>query len=86
METGACLRALQGHTSGVRSVSVTSDGRLAFSASEDKTLRVWNLETGASLALARMNAACTAVAVADDSRIVVGTSTGEVLFFEVRGL
>ena len=49
LETGACLRTLQGHTNGVLSVSVSPDGRRAVSGSVDKTLRVWDLETGACL-------------------------------------
>ena len=33
----------------VTSVSVTPDGRRAVSGSSDKTLRVWDLESGACL-------------------------------------
>ncbi len=64
---------------------MTPDGRRAVSGSADKTLRVWNLETGACLAIARLNA-CEAVAVTGDNRIVAGTWVGEVLFFDARGL
>jgi len=49
LETGACLRTLEGHSDGVNSVSVSADGRRAVSGSRDKTLRVWDLETGACL-------------------------------------
>jgi WD40 repeat protein len=41
-----CLQTLQGHTNIVTSVSITPDGRRAVSASEDKTLRVWDLQSG----------------------------------------
>jgi len=44
------------------------------------------LETHNYVAIARLDAPCFAVAVTDDNRIVAGTSTGEVLFFDVRGL
>ena len=37
---------LKGHSSSVNSVSITPDGRYAVSGSADKTLRVWDLETG----------------------------------------
>ena len=36
--------------SGVMAVAVTPDGRRAVSASEDRTLKVWDLEQGALLA------------------------------------
>ena len=65
LESGQCLRVLEGHNSWVSSVSVTPDGRLAVSVSGTKrtpdglaraiwtsganTLRVWDLETGECL-------------------------------------
>ncbi len=49
LESGRCLRTLEGHSVGVGSVSVTPDGRRAVSGSWDKTLRVWDLESGRCL-------------------------------------
>ena len=49
LETGVCLRVLEGHTAGIGSVSLTPDRRRAVSASRDKTVRVWDLGTGACL-------------------------------------
>jgi len=40
------VRTLQGHIDWVRAVAITPDGRRGVSASEDNTLRVWDLETG----------------------------------------
>ena len=40
------VRTLQGHTDGVNAVAISSDGRRAVSGSDDKTLRIWDLETG----------------------------------------
>ncbi|KAI3633275.1 hypothetical protein MIR68_008813 [Amoeboaphelidium protococcarum] len=39
-------RSLKGHNHFVQDVAVTSDGRFAMSASWDKTLRLWDLQTG----------------------------------------
>ena len=46
---GPLLRTLQGHAWVVTAVAVTPDGRQAVSASEDLTLKVWDLESGAEL-------------------------------------
>ena len=40
------LRVLKGHASAVGGVAVTPDGRTVVSCSNDKTLKVWDLETG----------------------------------------
>jgi WD40 repeat protein len=49
LDTGACLRTLQGHTKTVWSVALHADGRRAVSGSDDNTVRVWDLDTGACL-------------------------------------
>ncbi|MGJ3246964.1 MAG: WD40 repeat domain-containing protein [Elainellaceae cyanobacterium] len=41
---GALVRTLSGHSASVYSVAVTPDGHHAISASEDSTLKVWDLE------------------------------------------
>jgi WD40 repeat protein len=42
-------RRFQGHEESVSSVAVLADGRRALSGSWDKTLRLWDLESGAEL-------------------------------------
>ena len=37
---------LQGHTEGLRSVSFSSNGKMLASGSNDKTIKLWNVETG----------------------------------------
>lgn len=46
---GALLRTLEGHTGDVTSVAITPDGRRAVSGSRDKTLRIWDLQSGKTL-------------------------------------
>jgi WD40 repeat protein len=48
LESGRCLRILEGHTDRVTSVSMTPDGRRAVSGSRDE-MRVWDLESGECL-------------------------------------
>ena len=43
--SGAQLAVLQGHSNEINGVTVSSDGRLAASASEDGTICVWDLAT-----------------------------------------
>ena len=44
-----CVQTFEGHTKDVRSVCLSADGRRAISASWDKTLRLWNVDTGGCL-------------------------------------
>jgi small GTP-binding protein len=46
VETGGCLRVLEGHSDSVLGVAWGPDGHRAVSASADKTVRIWDLETG----------------------------------------
>src|SRR5690606_7262004 len=43
--TGEIVTTLYGHTDIITSVAFSADGRLVYSGSWDRTLRVWNLTT-----------------------------------------
>ena len=76
LESFGYLRALQGHTAGVRSIRVTPDGRCAVSGSQDNTLRVWDLRSGTCLRTLRGHTDwVNSVSVTlDGSRVVSGSS------------
>ena len=73
-------RVLTGHEAGVRGVAVTPDGRSAVSASFDRSVRVWDLDTGAQRAmLAGHDDAVVDVAVTSDGRRAVTASVDATL-------
>jgi WD40 repeat protein len=77
---GPLIRTLQGHTSGVRAVAVTPDGRRAVSGSDDHTLKVWDLERGEELATLQGHTSwVSAVAVTPDGRRAVSASGDDTL-------
>ena len=48
-ELPALLRTFEGHIGSVNCVAITPDGKNAVSASEDRTLRLWDLQSGECL-------------------------------------
>jgi TIR domain/NB-ARC domain/APAF-1 helical domain/WD domain, G-beta repeat len=77
---GPLLSTLEGHGAGVRAVAVTPDGRRAVSGSDDRTLKVWDLERGALLATLEGHGHWVrAVAVTPDGRRAVSGSLDRTL-------
>jgi WD40 repeat protein len=68
----ACLMTLAGHTDEVAACAFSADGSRIVSASRDKTLKLWDAQTGAELATleGHTEAVLACAFSADDSRIV----------------
>jgi WD40 repeat protein len=86
------VRTLAGHTDGVSAVAVTADGQRAVSASDDRTLRVWDLESGRVIATFYGEGpllACDIVPASGRSGgsllIVAGGTSGRVHFLQLEG-
>jgi WD40 repeat protein len=76
LETGRVLRTLEGHSWCVNSVAIAADGKWEISASEDKTLNVWNMHAGRTplRTLAGHSDSVSAVAVSPDGKLAVSAS------------
>ena len=70
----SCLKTLEGHSKEVYAVSITPDGRRAVSGGVDKTVRVWNLETGECEVLEGHTSGIEAVSITSDGRRAVSGS------------
>ncbi|ETV89643.1 hypothetical protein, variant 4 [Aphanomyces astaci] len=61
-----CIHILGGHQGPVNSIAVHPSGKLAFSVSKDKTLRMWNLVKGRSAYIRRLDQEATCVFLSQD--------------------
>ena len=70
-----CLRTLIGHTDSVKAVAIAPDGKRGISASYDKTLKIWDTETGTEVrTLTGHTESVTAVAIAPDGKTAISAS------------
>lgn len=74
------LSTLRGHSAGVRAVAVLPSGRRALSASVDRSLKLWDLESGECLrTLEEHDRGLRAVAVSPDGRRAVSAGSDQSL-------
>ncbi|MDT9326308.1 MAG: WD40 repeat domain-containing protein, partial [Limnospira sp. PMC 1286.21] len=77
----------RGHSWSVNAVAIAPDGKRAVSASDDKTLKLWDLETGEVLATFTGEGAMESCAIAPDGvTVVAGDGSGRVYFLRLEGL
>jgi len=70
-----CVRILTGHSFWVLGVAIAPDGKTAISASSDKTLKIWDTETGRQLqTLTGHTKPVLGVAIAPDGKQAISAS------------
>jgi WD40 repeat protein len=81
---GPEVRRFEGHGGGVSAVAFSPDGRHLVSGSDDRTLRLWEVVSGAARVLEGHGGWVRAVAFSPDSRrFVSGSNDGTVRLWEV---
>jgi WD40 repeat protein len=73
-----------GHSERVYGVAASHDGRRVISASLDRTLKLWDLQTGQALATFAGDAALYCCAFADIQTILAGDEGGHVHFLKLE--
>jgi WD40 repeat protein len=78
LEAGKELRVFKGHTLGIRGVAFSPDGKRILTGSIDRTVRLWDTETGKQLCVLRHPTGVSSVAFFPDGRHVL-TGSGSQL-------
>jgi WD40 repeat protein len=73
-----------GHGSDVTGVAISPDGSRVVSSSSDKTVRVWDLQTGVVLATFTRDGRALCCAFIDDHRIAAGDSGGRMYCLSIE--
>jgi WD40 repeat protein len=73
-----------GHASTIQSVSVSPDGRRLATASDDRTLRIWDTTSGAEIRILEHDASVRAVAFLSNAELVTGTSNGDLIVWDIQ--
>jgi WD40 repeat protein len=73
------LRTLEGHTSNVYDVDIAPGGKLAATAGNDRSVRIWDLETGKTLKLLEHGGPAISVQFSPDGRRLATVSADRTL-------
>ena len=83
--TGSRISALSGHTKSVASLSFSSDGTLLVSGGRDKTIKLWDIQTGGVMKTLNSTHPVSAVSISPDTvTIASGPHGNEIRLWDVR--
>jgi len=83
--TGSQTAVLHGHTSGVGSVAFSLDGTSLVSGSEDKTAKLWDMQTGGIVeTFIHKDAVCSVSISADNTTIASGSQGGTIYLWNIQ--
>jgi WD40 repeat protein len=75
---------LRGHTAPITALAITPDGRVAMSASEDQSLRLWDVEDGTQMPrFAREILSANRLAITPDGRRGLSSFGGSIRFWDI---
>jgi len=78
--TGRHIRTLKGHTSRINSIA--TDGNLIVSASDDETVKIWNIKMGECIKTIKHDSSVHSVAIVGD-RIISGSYYGAIKIWDI---
>lgn len=82
---GHLIRTLAGHADWITAVALTPDGRYAVSGSYDRSLKLWDIRTGAEIkTLMGHTGLIAAVAVTADLLVISGSCDGSLMVWDVK--
>lgn len=83
LRSGKCRHNLYGHGDWITGISITPDGNLAISASSDRTIRVWDLKSGACLAVYQAGSIISTLSKVHPSGFFIYGTAGEIVSLNI---
>ncbi len=77
-------KTLSGHSDSVWSVALSSEGQTLVSSSQDKTIKLWHLDTGMLHTLTGHSEAVWSVAISPDGQIASGSSDNTIKLWNLN--
>jgi len=78
--------SLQGHNDSIFSIAISSDNKFIISGSYDKTIKIWDVQTGECLKILKgHNGRIESIAISSDNKFIVsGSGDGTIKIWDVK--